>query len=101
MNFMAYENSTSLHGDDAEKFSAFRHVKTSPLTKVGRNSMSFGLGKHACPGRWFASKHIKMTLSILIRKYNISVVDEKLPKNIVIRGITVPASIPLAFKNRK
>ncbi|CAG8551562.1 977_t:CDS:10 [Paraglomus occultum] len=100
MNFIPYEHDPSLHGDEPEKFSAFRHVNKSPFTKVGRNSMTFGLGKHACPGRWFASRHIKMILSILIRKYDVSIVDEKLPKYLVIRGINVAASIPLAFKER-
>ena len=101
MNLIAYKEDQSLHGDEPKKFSGFRHVNKSPLSKVGRDSMSFGLGKHACPGRSFASKHIKMTLSILIRKYDISIVDEKLPKSIVVRGINVPASLPLAFKKRK
>jgi cytochrome P450 len=38
-------------GNDAEEFKPFRFVNAnSPATKVDRNYVVFGGGKHACPG---------------------------------------------------
>ena len=33
--------------------------------------MAFGLGQHACPGRFFASNEIKIALCFLLMKYDI------------------------------
>ncbi|KAI0157254.1 cytochrome P450 [Xylariaceae sp. FL1272] len=41
------------------------------FTSIGDTSMNFGLGKHACPGRFFASQEIKLILSYLLLKYEI------------------------------
>ena len=91
----------SLHGDNPETFEGFRHVDKDSFTMVGRSSLSFGLGKHACPGRWFAVNTIKTALSILIRKYDISNLDQTLPKIILGKGTFVVVAAPLKFKNRK
>ncbi|CAG8500148.1 9662_t:CDS:10 [Paraglomus brasilianum] len=101
MNNLTYMSNSSLHGDNPETFSGFRHVSKSPFARVGRDSMAFGLGKHACPGRWLASRNIKMAMSILIRKYEISTLDGKRPKYPIKRGISVLGPLPLTFKKRK
>jgi len=89
----------SLHGNNPETFSGFRFVDADDsFTTVGRSSLLFGMGKHACPGRWFAANTIKTVLSILIRKYDISNLDQVRPK--IIPGQAVVAT-PLKFKNRK
>ncbi|CAG8582454.1 8118_t:CDS:1, partial [Paraglomus occultum] len=100
MNNFAYASNSSLHGDNPETFSGFRHVGKSPFTKIGRDSITFGLGKHACPGRWLASRNIKMAMSILIRKYEISTLDGKPPKYPLKRGRRMIGSLPLTFKKR-
>ncbi|CAG8756032.1 6412_t:CDS:2, partial [Gigaspora rosea] len=52
---------------------SFSNGKTvhSPATKVDRSFITFGGGRHACPGRFFAVNEIKMCLHKLILKYNI------------------------------
>ena len=101
VNHLAYVSNPSLHGDNPETFSGFRYVDKDPFAMVGRTSIAFGLGKHACPGRWFAVNNIKTAMSILIRKYEISSLDGKRPKNISAHGSIIIASVPLKFKNRK
>ncbi|CAG8514200.1 9022_t:CDS:2 [Paraglomus brasilianum] len=101
MNNLAHMSNSSLHGDNPETFSGFRHVSKSPFARVGRDSMAFGLGKHACPGRWLASRNIKMAMSILIRKYEISTLDGKRPKYPIKRGFSAIGPLPLTFKKRK
>lgn len=48
-------------------------------------SMEFGYGKDACPGRFFASNQIKIILAYIIRNYDITLEDKVggRPRNIM------------------
>ncbi|KAI8062563.1 cytochrome P450 [Gongronella butleri] len=54
------------------EFDPFRHVHGNTVTKVGEDFVTFGLGKHACPGRWFATHQIKGVLTSVLRHYDIA-----------------------------
>ncbi|KAI7895834.1 cytochrome P450 [Mucor mucedo] len=54
--------------------------KNKPVTTPGRDFVSFGAGKHLCPGRFFAVQEIQMTLIYLLRNYDITTVSGKPPK---------------------
>ncbi|KAI0600558.1 cytochrome P450 [Biscogniauxia sp. FL1348] len=41
------------------------------FTSIGDTNMNFGLGRHACPGRFFAASEIKMTLAYLLLHYDV------------------------------
>ncbi|KAI1500539.1 cytochrome P450 [Biscogniauxia marginata] len=41
------------------------------FTSIGDTNMNFGLGRHACPGRFFAASEIKMTLAHVLLHYDI------------------------------
>ncbi|ORZ15040.1 cytochrome P450 [Absidia repens] len=59
-----------------DEFHAFRHVgQETPSTKVGGDYLLFGMGKKACPGRWFAIHQIKGIVTCLIRNYEMAVVE--------------------------
>ncbi|KAI1462407.1 ent-kaurene oxidase [Annulohypoxylon moriforme] len=45
------------------------------FTSIGDAAMNFGLGKHACPGRFFAGCEIKMVLAYLLLNYDIKLRD--------------------------
>ncbi|KAI1659919.1 ent-kaurene oxidase [Daldinia decipiens] len=45
------------------------------FTSIGDTAMNFGLGKHACPGRFFAGCEIKMVLAYLLLHYDIKLRD--------------------------
>ncbi|KAI0007725.1 ent-kaurene oxidase [Xylariaceae sp. FL0662B] len=50
-------------------------------TSIGDTSQNFGLGKNACPGRFFAGSEIKMILAYLLLNYDIKFKDgETRPK---------------------
>ncbi|KAI1768091.1 ent-kaurene oxidase [Hypoxylon sp. FL1150] len=66
----------SSSGDEASTPPSGRHHFTS----IGDTSMNFGLGKHACPGRFFAGCEIKLVLALLLLRYDIRLRDgEKRP----------------------
>lgn len=75
---------------DPEKFDGFRFAKlrssndasTARLQYAASNldSMAFGYGRHACPGRFFASNEIKMIMVYLLTNY-----DFKFPEGVTER----------------
>ncbi|CAO3661977.1 unnamed protein product [Umbelopsis ramanniana] len=46
-------------------------------TQSGRDNIAFGLGKHMCPGRFFAIHEIKIVLITLLKNYNVELRDKK------------------------
>ncbi|RUP47699.1 cytochrome P450, partial [Jimgerdemannia flammicorona] len=86
-----------LQGPDPENFNPWRFVnKNKQATKVGVDYLRFGMGKHACPGRFFAIQVIKTILCILIRKYRIV-----RPTPAVPRSIKANPQGPLMFIKRE
>jgi cytochrome P450 len=45
------------------------------FVSVSQNSLTFGYGRHACPGRFFAANELKMILANSLLKYDIKVVE--------------------------
>jgi cytochrome P450 len=45
------------------------------FVSTGDDYIPFGHGKHACPGRFFASNEIKIIISQLLMKYDIKFAD--------------------------
>ncbi|KAI8934908.1 hypothetical protein NX059_008578 [Plenodomus lindquistii] len=71
---------------NGDVFDGFRHYKLragGSATDHARNqfvtsneqSLNFGYGRHACPGRFFASNEIKMLLARLILEYDVKMPD--------------------------
>ncbi|KJX93332.1 cytochrome p450 like protein [Zymoseptoria brevis] len=68
-------------GPNVDEFDAYRflrkrceispgHADAWQHTSVSPEFMGFGLGEHACPGRFFASNEMKIALSTLLLKYD-------------------------------
>jgi cytochrome P450 len=61
------------------------------FTSTSKNMMHFGAGRHACPGRWFASAEIKMILPGLILEYDFKLKEgDGRPKKIVSQYQNMP-----------
>lgn len=62
---------------DLETFDGFRYVDLETnSTRAGHDNIIFGLGRHTCPGRWFALYEIKSILSYFIRNYDMEAADD-------------------------
>ncbi|KAJ8457302.1 hypothetical protein ONZ45_g18363 [Pleurotus djamor] len=72
------------------------------LTKVSRNYLPFGTGRHACPGRFFASIPIKIMLSHILLNYDIQLPDghTSRPENLVFDGVVETGSTVSIFAHR-
>ncbi|KAI0814385.1 cytochrome P450 [Xylaria sp. FL0064] len=73
------------------------------FTSIGDTNQNFGLGKHACPGRFFAAQEIKLILSYLLLNYDIKLRDgEARPKPIVFMMTKSPSqTAEVLFRQRK
>ncbi|KAI0434628.1 cytochrome P450 [Xylaria sp. FL1042] len=73
------------------------------FTSIGDTNQNFGLGKHACPGRFFAAQEIKLILSYLLLNYDIKLRDgESRPKPVVFMMTKSPRqTAEVLFRRRK
>ncbi len=65
-----------LRTTDAPDPMAYANREQYQFVSVTKENMSFGFGRHACPGRFFAANEIKLILSRIRLHY-----DMKLPEN--------------------
>ncbi|KAK2122137.1 ent-kaurene oxidase [Fusarium oxysporum II5] len=56
---------------EASRTKAAEVVASSQFVGVGATSLTFGYGRHACPGRFFAANEIKMILAVALLLYEI------------------------------
>ncbi|KAI8394317.1 cytochrome P450 [Radiomyces spectabilis] len=71
------QNFSKNSNEDYSKYVPMRFLgQDKQATKVSEEYLFFGLGRHACPGRWFALQEIMTIISLLIREYKISPVGE-------------------------
>jgi cytochrome P450 len=86
-NFALDYNPAESTWSDPKHFDGFRYYKlrrSSPeehshhqFSETSLDAMHFGLGRQACPGRFFASNEIKLLLVHLIMNYDISLSDSE------------------------
>ena len=101
------------YGDPA-KFYGLRFLKLKKSQAVGNEkhfdlittameSMSFGSGRHACPGRFFAVHEIKLILAHAVLNYDIKLENGDVrPLNKNFKGPCIPdPTIKLLFRKRK
>ncbi|KUL90216.1 hypothetical protein ZTR_02016 [Talaromyces verruculosus] len=80
----AVNRDPSIH-EDPDVFDGFRFYKMRQRSEEDANrhqfvssspnSLNWGYGRHACPGRFFAVDEIKVILSKALQKYDIALVD--------------------------
>ena len=97
---------------DPKKFDIYRYyrMREDPATMVKAQlvstnveNLAFGIGTHACPGRFFAATELKITLSYLLLNYDWELSPCSSVQSISYGGIQMgldPTS-KIRFKHRK
>lgn len=82
-----------------EEFDAYRFVgKKIKSTTIGIEFLTFGLGAHACPGRFFAANEIKYVIAEMLMRYDVRTKSGKRAQDNVLLGMTrFPPREPLVF----
>lgn len=99
---------TKFYGDTSNDFQLKRYITSypngkivhSPATKIERSFITFGGGKRACPGRFFAVNNIKICLHNLILRYNIRTETGKIVPSRKPSLFIFPPDSGLIFENR-
>jgi cytochrome P450 len=100
---------------EPEKYKGFRFAQireTQPADVGARaqyaasntSSMSFGFGRHACPGRWFAANEIKAIMAYILLNYDFKFPAgvEQRPPSIAVETQYLPNhDATLMFKRRE
>lgn len=75
--------------ENPEEYDAWRFVKrrqagvaASQFVQSGREHNSFGIGKHQCPGRFFAANELKICLIHVLLQYDIRLQEGYSPKQL-------------------
>ena len=68
---------------------------------VSQQSLAFGRGKHACPGRFFAVQNIKLMLGWLVMHYDFEPLVEPFKFRVVGETELVPAKARFAVRRRR
>lgn len=93
MNFELTSNRADVDTMDPTK--SMDRISTTPA----RDFVSFGMGKHLCPGRFFAVQEIQMSLVYLLKNFDVKVASGKRPVPVQRMGgvMNVNCEDPLIF----
>lgn len=87
----AYLEQVTDAGDRPDRLKSVLEQKNQGLIATSSDFLSFGHGRHACPGRFFASQEMKLMLAHIVMNYDIKI-DGGRPKNMEINGASVPTN---------
>jgi cytochrome P450 len=96
---------------DAHTFDPFRFVKLKEQDATGRkfdivttsnDALTFGHGRHACPGRYFAACLIKLMFAHVLTNYDVKLETEGVrPRDLWVVGSCVPnPNAKILFRKR-
>ncbi|KAM4056180.1 cytochrome p450 [Hirsutella rhossiliensis] len=65
---------------------------------VSSSFLTYGFGKHACPGRWFASQLMKQALAYIVQNYEVECVGKTQEKKALLNMIMPPVSAKIRVR---
>ncbi|KAF9911881.1 hypothetical protein EC991_001785 [Linnemannia zychae] len=75
-------------GEEVDKFRPWRFVgKSKAATKAGTDFLPFGMGKHACPGRFLAIQQLKTVGVLFVSRYSKIEMQDPSKTQKIIRGV--------------
>jgi len=106
---------TAIHTDgdiypNPKKFDGFRFanlrehdgVAGQQVTSTSAEYLTFGYGRHACPGRFFAANEVKALLAHILVTYDFKVEEGKrAPRTRYIGSMLVPEKANVMFRKRQ
>ncbi|CAA7264092.1 unnamed protein product [Cyclocybe aegerita] len=70
--------------------SSFSQTNKFDITNTNSDSLGFGLGRHVCPGRFFAASELKIMLAHVVVMYDMKLAEGKRPDNVWLSVTCVP-----------
>lgn len=102
------QRDVDIFGANAGEFDPLRHYNMSSIGRQSQKSavhispdfLPWGLGKHACPGRFFAVHVMKLMLGHLLIEYEMEPLKEK-PKTVQIGDMEFPSGEAVVRMRRR
>ncbi|KAK1846297.1 cytochrome p450 [Colletotrichum chrysophilum] len=110
-------NTASIHVDEAyypdpQRFDGLRYYRLRQRPgdenkhmyySVGKNDLSFGFGRHACPGRYLGHLNIKLVMAELLMEYDVqTTLKSGRPKNVEFEALVAPdPDFEILLKSRR
>ena len=101
--------------EDPMKFDGFRFIKMKERAEVegltdmkfdmattSLQSLAFGHGRHACPGRFLAAVEVKMMIAYIITTYDLKLASDIRPPDLFLFHLCIPnATAEIFFRRRR
>ncbi|KAF9954473.1 hypothetical protein BGZ72_004578 [Mortierella alpina] len=103
INIRSVHQSYDLQGEQPTEFRPWRFVgKSKAATKASADFLPFGMGKHACPGRFLAIQELKTVGALLVSQFsNIEMEDSSKKPEALFSPIGTPVPTGLYFTSRR
>lgn len=73
---MKLDNANGSSPASETPLSALSSVKKFDMVSTSSDSLGFGHGRHACPGRYFATSELKLMLAHVVMRYDVKLEKE-------------------------
>ncbi|KAG9068998.1 hypothetical protein KI688_009888 [Linnemannia hyalina] len=102
INLRSLHQSYEYQGEDPAEFRPFRFLgKAKAATKAATDFLPFGMGRHACPGRFLAIQELKTVGVLMVSRYSkIEMIDPSHKKRALLSRIGEPCPSGLIFTSR-
>ncbi|KAF9114520.1 hypothetical protein BGX27_010577 [Mortierella sp. AM989] len=102
VNVRSVHQDHNKQGEDPLEFRPWRFVgKSKSATKVSNDFLTFGMGKHACPGRFLAIQELKTVGALMVSRYSkIEIQDPSKTKKALLCRMGDPVDTGLIFTSR-
>ncbi|KAG9322835.1 hypothetical protein KVV02_008778 [Mortierella alpina] len=103
INLRSVHYNNDMQGDDPAEFRPWRFVgKAKSATKVSADFLAFGMGRHACPGRFLAIQELKTVSILMVSKYSkLEIQDPSQTKKALLSRIGDPVPTGIIFTSRQ
>ncbi|KAF9928108.1 hypothetical protein FBU30_002644 [Linnemannia zychae] len=102
MNLHSLHQTNEYQGEDPSEFRPWRFLgKAKAATKAATDFLPFGMGRHACPGRFLAIQELKTVGSLMVSRYSkIEMIKPSDRKLALLSRIGEPCPSGLIFTSR-
>lgn len=94
------DRSSSSEGTYQEKHKRLLGLKQQSSFTVGDTFLAFGHSRHACPGRFLASRLMKLMLAHVIQHYDVEYMAERPPSRIILEAKLPSDSATIRVRRR-
>ena len=75
--------------------------KNQPCTTVNERFLTFGYGRHACPGRFLATQILTLAIAQVVQKYNVEHIKERPQSQPILNILMPPESAMIRIRKRQ